>query len=181
VEQFPPRKSKLERAARAAFAGAALLGAVGATEVPGAGEALRNTAMAQEAFDPDREAAAFLEYVSRQDIGIDDARGRERFRTRIHMAFDAFTVAYATRTPYYSDGSRHVAGSVSLEMRQAASLLLSSKLQAVGGDSPGLRVLRGIVFGSRGERNAEMPRANSGPVGTPDAPRTEVRRNRTDW
>ncbi|MBM3261582.1 hypothetical protein FJY93_04145 [Candidatus Kaiserbacteria bacterium] len=182
MEKFP-KKGKIETIARSALAGATMLGAVEASR-PTVAEAAPRSYEQQETFDADVEAQAFFGEVGRMEVGIDDARGRMTLKTAIAEKFNAFTLSFEKKTPFFSSGSSgEMQGSVSAPSRERARQFILPKLATMTlQEGEPLWVLRAMLTGSPRTLPPEHINNGGGAGGVGDTGRVEIRRNRTqDW
>lgn len=169
------------------MAGAAFLGALSGAEVPReAGMPHVQSAEAREGFNADQEAKAFLDYVGSMEVRIDDPRGRHTLRTKVEIAFEQFTLAFAKRIPHYSVGSESaITGTIDPNAQDAAKAFLLPKLsQRLNRSDPGIQSLYEIVAGKRSDGGTQVPpRPSLDPqLGGMKHQPSEIRRSRqSDW
>lgn len=178
-------RRRIEKTARAALAGAALLGGVAASEPRGA-EAATLQSYEQQDFDFKGEANAFLAEIASLDEGMGDARAKHDLQRKVSDKLDAFALACQNRTPYFSaaGGAVSLSGNVTSEGRNAAKKYLRDMLSRMPSSTDmGTALLRQMVAGTT-PAHPEAP--TSSPTSQPPEPGhmpSEVRKNRmgNDW
>ena len=142
--------SPFEKVGRAVALAAALTGA-GAIETPREASAATvqpETKIEQrETFSAEREAKAFLDQIELLDVGIDDARGRQKLAIIVGEDLNVFVLALAEGVSYFSSGeSTSLAGTPTPRMRERARLYLTVKLSTRKVDgNPGLEALQALL------------------------------------
>lgn len=117
-------ETALSNAAKAALAGAAMLGAVGAADVNVAhAQSHSMHEQIQKGFDSAREAHNVISKIGEMDEGIDDARGRQTLQKRIQAQIDIFTLALDQQV-----STQSIVGTITPQSRERAYDALMSEL-----------------------------------------------------
>ena len=168
MEGAPKKRSQAEKGMRAVVAGAAFLGAVGATNVPHAeAQSTRPPTEEVEAFDANREVDALIKYATDLgERGIQDARGRRTIQTLLEDKLRILALSLDQQKPHFSsNSSSSIRGTGTPVMREQAKKLLLEKIPA-DTSSFGLQVLRSMLT----------------PTTPPQPPGVEIRRYpNKDW
>lgn len=174
---------KINKPLRAAFAAAALLGGVAASEPKGA-EAAPLQSYEQQDFDFNGETNAFLEEIASLDAGMDDLRAKQNLQRKISGKLDIFALACLNRTPYFSAARAQLSGDLTSEGRAAATNHLRRRLSQIPvSRDKGTNLLREMVAGTTA---APREALTSSPASQPSEQGhmpSEVRKNRmgNDW
>jgi hypothetical protein len=187
MEKFPQKKSSsTEKMARAALAGAAMMGAVGAAEPAAAEQFKPQQRVETQQSAIESNAAAFLNEITNMPVGFEDAQGRNKLRTMIQIKFDRFVAMTSG------------ASTVTLEARANAAKMVLEKmghLPADTMDNPSLNYLEEMLKQYNLNPNQQKSLRDFSNGVQPNSPTTEptnrfdptapqpseIKRSRTNW